>query len=180
MDDWTTLADANGHTATDVGASCDFNWDTLHPFLAHYQTNISKNEAAGAEDCTASGTTGAWNAASGNSGGYQDWRIDLSAYAGSQVELSISYVQDFGTAGLGVFVDDARVTRDGVVSDQSSFEDGLGGFAAGPPPAGSEAGTQRDWTSRTSVGYLDGPGIQRALGVLGLRPEGERASIAPR
>ncbi|HEX8157537.1 MAG TPA: M14 family metallopeptidase, partial [Solirubrobacteraceae bacterium] len=31
MDDWTTLPDANGHTSTDVGASCDINWDRLHP-----------------------------------------------------------------------------------------------------------------------------------------------------
>jgi hypothetical protein len=160
VDDWTTLPDVNGHTAADVGASCDINWDTLHPFLAHYQTNINKSEAAGAEDCTPTGTTGAWNGATGNSGGYQDWKVDLSAYAGSQVEVSITYVQDFAVSGLGVFVDDAKVTTDGVVTDSTSFEDGLGGFAAGPPPAGSETGTQGQWESRTTVGFLDGPGIQ--------------------
>jgi murein tripeptide amidase MpaA len=160
QDDWTTLPDTNGHTSTDVGASCDINWDTLHPFLAHYQTNTNKDQTPGAEDCTGTGTTGSWNGATGNSGGYQDWKLDLSAYAGSQVEVSITYVQDFASSGLGVFVDDANVTADGAVVDQTSFEDGLGGFTAGPPPAGSEAGTQQEWTSRTTVGYLDGPGIQ--------------------
>jgi len=182
-DDWTTLPDANGHTSTDVGASCDINWDTLHPFLAHYQTNASKDETPGAEDCTASGTTGAWNGASGNSGGYQDWKIDLSAYAGSRVEVSITYVQDFAVAGLGVFVDDAQVTADGVVTDATSFEDGLGGFVPGPPPAGSEPGTQQAWTSRTTVGYLDGPGIRTprsvywGFGLEGVRGAGTRAGL---
>ena len=107
QDDWTTLPDANGNTSADVGESCDINWDTLHPFLAHYQTNVNKSTDPAQKDCTATGTTGAWNGATGNSGGFEDWKIDLSAYHGRQVEVSISYVQDFGTAGLGVFVDDA-------------------------------------------------------------------------
>jgi hypothetical protein len=183
QDDWTTLPDANGHTATDVGSSCDINWDTLHPFLAHYQTNLDKDQAAGHEDCTASGTTGTWNAATGNSGGYERWKIDLGAYAGARVELSISYIQDFATAGLGVFVDDATVTTDGVASDQSSFEDGLGGFVAGPPPPGSEGGTQHQWTSRTTVGYVDGPGISTprsvywGFGLEGVRGADSRAAL---
>lgn len=160
QDDWTTLPDANGHTSNDVGLSCDINWDTLHPFLAHYQTNTNKSQVPGDEDCTPTGTTGTWNAATANSGGYQDWDIDLSAYAGSKVEVSITYAQDFGTGGLGVFVDDAKVVENGAVTDQTSFEDGLGGFTAGPPPPGSEAGTQQQWSSRTTLGYKDGPGVQ--------------------
>jgi hypothetical protein len=182
-EDWTTLPDANGHTSDAVGASCDLNWDTLHPFLAHYQTNVDKSTAAGAEDCTARGTTGAWNAATGNSGGYQDWKVDLSAYAGSQVEVAISYVQDFAVSGLGVFLDDVRLTRDGAVADTTSFEDGLGGFAAGPPPAGSELGTQRAWASRTSLGYVDGPGVQTprsvywGFGLEGVRGADRRAGL---
>ncbi len=164
--DWTTLPDSNGHTSDDVGSSCDINWDTLHPFLAHYQTNIDKSQIAGQEDCTPVGTPGVgtppghWNAATGNSGGYQNWKIDLSAYAGQQVEVSITYAQDFGSGGLGVFLDDAKITKDGIVTDSTSFEDGLGGFTAGPPPTGSEGGTQQQWSSRTSLGYEDGPGVQ--------------------
>jgi hypothetical protein len=181
-DDWTTLPDANGHTSTDVGTSCDINWDTLHPFLAHYQTNTSKDQAPGAADCTPTGTTGAWNGATGNSGGYQDWKVDLSAYAGSQVEVAITYVQDFAFGGLGVFVDDAQVTKDGAPAESTSFEDGLGGFEAGPPPAGSD-GTQKAWTSRTAVGFVDGPGVQTprsvtwGFGLEGVRGADARAAL---
>jgi hypothetical protein len=166
QDDWTTLPDANGHTSDDVGLSCDINWDTLHPFLAHYQTNTDKSQIPGEEDCVPGGTIGSppgdWNAATGNSGGYQDWKIDLSDYAGDAdpVEVSITYAQDFGAGGLGVFVDDAKITKDGSVTDSTSFEDGLGGFTAGPPPPGSEGGTQQAWSSRTTLGYKDGPGVQ--------------------
>jgi hypothetical protein len=182
MDDWTTLPDANGNTDTDVGSSCDINWDTLHPFLVHYQTNIGRSTDEGDEDCTGTGTTGVWNGATGNSGGYQSWKIDLSAYAGSQVEVSISYVQDFAVAGLGVFVEDAVLTEDGVVTSQTSFEDGLGGFTAGPPPAGT-LGTQQQWTSRGSVGYVDGPGVQTprsvtwGFGLEGVNGAGVRATL---
>jgi hypothetical protein len=52
------------------------------------------------------------------------------------------------------------VTKDGAAAESTSFEDGLGGFTAGPPPTGSEATTQRAWTARTAVGFVDGPGIQ--------------------
>jgi hypothetical protein len=38
----------------------------VHPFLAHYQTKTNKSQEAGDEDCTNTGTTGAWNAASGS------------------------------------------------------------------------------------------------------------------
>ena len=38
--------------------------------------------------------TGAWNAASGNSAGWQQWSVNLSAYAGTTVELSIAYASD--------------------------------------------------------------------------------------
>ncbi len=86
QDDWTTLEEVNGGTTDDVGASCDINWDTLHPFLTHYQTNTDKSEDPGDEDCTPEGTTGTppghWFGATGNSGGFQDWEFDLSAVRG--------------------------------------------------------------------------------------------------
>ena len=61
-----------------------------------------------------------WNAATGNSGGFQDWEVDLTAFAGKQVEVSITYAQDFGTAGLGVFVDALQVLKNGAVSESMS------------------------------------------------------------
>ena len=47
------------------------------------------------------GTSGAWNRMTGNSGGWQQVGFDLSAYAGQQVEVSISYVTDSGAGGVG-------------------------------------------------------------------------------
>lgn len=156
QDDWTTLPDANGNTTTDVGASCDINWDTLHPFLAHYQTNTNKSQNPGDEDCTPTGTTGQWNAATGNSGGFQDWKIDLSAYAGKQVEISITYAQDFSASGLGVFLDQVAVNK-GATTDATSFETDFGGFTPGPAPAGSENDVQ--WLRSQTVGYVVGAGV---------------------
>ena len=78
-DNWTTLPDANGHTTQAAGqSSCrgPGAGATLHPQLDHYQT------LDGDATCTPTGTTGAWNAASGSSGGWQQWQIDLTAYAG--------------------------------------------------------------------------------------------------
>ena len=100
----------------------------------------------------------AWNAATGNSAGFQDWNIDLSAYAGKQVELSITYASDPGTQGLGVFVDDTKVTAGGATLAETSFEDGLGGWAVpgSPPENGTNA---NDWEVTPSVGFVDGPGI---------------------
>jgi hypothetical protein len=146
------LPDKNGHTSDSVGASCDIDWDTIHPFLAHYQTNPTS-----AADCTNTGTTGKWNGATGNSGGFQDWEIDLSAYKGKQVEVSITYAQDFASAGLGVFVDALQVLKDGAVSESNGFEAGLAPWVAGPQPAGTE--NDAAWVARGAVGFTEGPGI---------------------
>jgi hypothetical protein len=128
-DVWTTLPDINGHTASDTGLSCPEGWVTIHPFVEHYQ----------GADCSSTGSSGSWNAASGRSDGWQDWDLDLSAYAGSQVELSISYISDWATQGLGVFVDDTRIVVDGATNTETSFEDGLGGWVVADPPDGSFA-----------------------------------------
>ncbi len=154
QDDWTTLPDENGNTHDDTGLSCVIDWRSIHPFLDRYQTVITPGE-----ECSNQGTTGEWHGATGNSAGFQDWMIDLSAYAGSEVEVSISYVQDFAFDGLGVFVDDVVVTENGAATETIDFEAGDGGFVAGPPPPGSEEDTQRSWTIRDSVGWLDGPGV---------------------
>ncbi len=154
QEDWTTLPDANGHTTDDTGASCTIDWRSIHPFLDSYQTVVPPGDS-----CENTGTTGEWHGATGNSAGFQDWEVDLSAYAGSQVEISISYVQDFAFDGLGVFVDDVVVTENGTATETIDFETGDGGFEAGPPPPGSEEDTQRAWEIRESVGWIDGPGI---------------------
>ncbi|GAA3198735.1 M14 family metallopeptidase [Actinocorallia longicatena] len=147
QDDWTTLPDLNGHTTQETGDSCASGWRTLHPFLDHYQ----------GADCSPTGTTGAWNAASGKSGGWQEWAVDLTPYAGKKVELSITYVSDWGTQLLGVFVDDATVTADGATLSSTSFEADLGGWTVPGPPAGSAA-APNDWI-RTVRAFEEGAGV---------------------
>ncbi len=141
-DDWTTLPDANGHTQQGTGDSCDSGWVDIHPFVAHYQ----------GADCSPVGTTGEWHAATGNSAGWQEWDIDLSAYAGQQVEVSISYLTDWGTQGLGVFVDDTEVLVAGTLT-ATSFEDGLGGWTLAPAPEGSRV--TNNW-ARTQKAFEEG------------------------
>jgi hypothetical protein len=142
-DDWTTLPDENGHTSQDTGFSCPF-WHELHPFLTHYQTEN------GDGSCDPEGTTGEWWAASGRSDGYELWTVDLSDYAGGQVELAISYATDDFVQLPGVFVDDVAVSTG---EGSTSFEDdgnALDGWQVPGPPPGSEP-NEDDWTVTTAV-----------------------------
>jgi hypothetical protein len=151
QDDWTTLPDVNGHTSQETGESCKAEngpggWRTLHPQMDHYQTQV------GTDDCAPTGTTGAWNAASGRSAGWEQWQVDLSAYAGKQVEVSISYTSDWAVQGLGAFVDQVEVsTGEGT----TSFEDDgdpMDGWTVPGPPTGTEANAN-DWEQTGSVGF---------------------------
>ena len=128
--DWTTLPDANGHSAADTGASCPY-WLPIHPFLTHYQTDN------GDDTCSTSGTSGTWNSASGASDGPEQWSIDLSSYAGAQVEVSLTYASDDLFQYPGVFLDDIVVSTG---EGSTSFEadgDTLDGWATTGPPEGS-------------------------------------------
>ena len=128
-DDWTTLPDLNGHTTDSTGESCPAGWRELHQHLDHYQTVNADGT------CSPTGTTGAWNAASGNTGGWQQWSVDLSAYAGGAVEVSLAYVSDWATQGLGVFIDDIEVsTGEGSTDFEAA---GLAGWAVSGQPSGS-------------------------------------------
>ena len=150
-DDWTTLPDANGHTKTSTGDSCPEGWNELHPQLEHYQTVVAGEPPT----CTSTGSTGAWNAASGNSQGWQEWSIDLSAYRGGTVEVSIAYISDWSTQNLGVFLDDYTLP-DGTTG---SFEGGdLGGWTVSGAPAGSGA-NDNDWTITDAGGFPVGASI---------------------
>jgi hypothetical protein len=146
QDDWTTLPDANGKTSSDTGDSCPEGWHVLHPQLELYQ----------GADCSGSNeeTGGEWYAATGQSGGWKEWVVDLSQYAGEQVEVSISYASDWAVQDLGVFLDDASVVVDGAVVESTSFEDGLGGWEVAGPPAGT-TGNANDWV-RTQLAFDEG------------------------
>jgi hypothetical protein len=186
QDDWTTLPDLNGHTSSDItkNSSCpQIPITDSHPFMAHYIT-LHPESAPGEGDatCTNGGTSGTFNAATGNSGGFVPWKVDLSAYAGKQVEVSITYISDPGVQGLGVFVDDAKITADGATLTETSFEDGLGGWDVPGAPAGSE-GNANDWIQSGSVGYVDGPGVGTAdtlywgFGLEGVTGADQRATL---
>jgi hypothetical protein len=141
QDDWTTLPDENGHTSQSTGSVCPY-WLGLHPFLEHYQTET------GDGGCEPSGTTGEWHAASGPSGGYEEWTIDLDAYAGKTIELALTSASDDIVAYPGVFVDD--VTGPGGAGTTSFEDDGneLDGWTTPGAPAGSEP-NPNDWTVGT-------------------------------
>ena len=147
QDNWTTLPDQNNHThQIPVGESCEAGWQNeLHHQLRYYMNDPSP--AAG--DCVPTGSqgtpAGAWHAASGNSGGWQEWAIDLSAYAGQQVEVSISFATDWATTTTpGVLVDDITVTT-GSGSESTSFETDLGGWTVPGGPAAGPSINTNDW-----------------------------------
>ena len=155
-DAWTTLPDGNGHTSQDSGFSCP-GWLTLHPFLSHYQSPDA------GDSCTPNGTTGQWNAASGASDGYEQWRLDLSAYAGTSVEIALTLASDESVAFNGVYVDDI-VGPGG--SGSTSFEadaDSLDGWTTPGAPSGSP-GNDGDWrTASEAVGTSTGQNAEEAL-----------------
>lgn len=138
-DDWTTLPEAGGATGTAVPAECAGGFYVgEHPWLRHYLT-------LGAGGCTATGTTGSWNALTGASSGWQQVTFDLSAYAGRKAEISIAYVTDPGSGGHGVLADDASLVVGGTATETEGFETSLGAWRAAGPPAGSPA-VLKDWT----------------------------------
>ena len=174
-DDWTTLPDANGHTTQDTGDSCPEGWVDLHPQLAHYQT------WDGEETCTSTGTTGEWNAASGNSGGWQQWSVDLSEWSGETVEVSIAYASDWASQGLGVFVDDV-VLPDGT---STSFETGMDGWEITGPPEGSGP-NPNNWTRTDASSFPVGSSITTphsilmGFGLEGISTEAKRTAVMGR
>ncbi len=175
QDDWTTLPDLNGHTTTEPGDSCAGGWTELHPQLEHYVT------WDGEQTCLPTGTTGEWHAASGSSGGWVEWEVDLSAWAGTSVDVSLSYVNDWAIQNLGVFLDDVTLP-DGT---STSFEAGLDGWTiSGAPPGSAENST--DWTRSDSSGFPVGASITTpdtilmGYGIEGIRTQAQRNAVIGR
>jgi Zinc carboxypeptidase/Immune inhibitor A-like, MAM domain len=163
QDDWTTLPDQNGHTSNDLSTdeSCTGGWsnpadtaNVLHPFLQHYQTFNADGT------CSNTGTTGEWNAANGSSSGWQQWQLDLSRYAGTDVEISITGLSDWGLQQFpGVFVDDIVVsTGEGSTSFEEDAEPMDGWTVPGAPqdPEGIEEPNRNDWVRRGGLGIKEG------------------------
>ncbi|MGI5374555.1 M14 family zinc carboxypeptidase [Streptomyces sp. CA-251387] len=138
-EDWTTLPEAGGATSTTVPADCEAGFYVAeHPWLAHYLSVASSG-------CTATGSSGSWNALTGASEGWKQLSFDLSAYAGKSVELSISYVSDPSFGGHGVLADETSLVVGGTATETEGFETSLGAWKVTGPPAGSPAAL-KDWT----------------------------------
>jgi hypothetical protein len=165
-DDYRTLPDQNGHTTTSTGIGCaeaSPYWLNTHPHLRRYITRSTT--PAGGFRCDPA-SPGIWNASTGNSGGFQDWRVDLSQYAGKSVELSIVYQTDPATLGIGAFADAVKFTAGGEVLHETGFEDeSLGGWTTPGAHAGSP-GNSGDWSRSGSLGFVDGPGIRTGHSIL--------------
>lgn len=134
-DGWTTLPEAGGATSTTPPTECEAGFLlAMHPFLEHYLT--------GGDPCSPTGSTGEWNALTGESGGWQDVAFDLSAYAGGTVDVKISYVTDPASGGIGVFVDDTRITTAAGDLDADGFEGdtSLRSIEGAPPGSGGNLG----------------------------------------
>lgn len=129
QDNWTTLPEVGGRSSTAVPAECDDPGFllTLHPHLRHYFSGPA---------CASPGTSGTWNSITGSTDGWRQVAYDLSGFAGQQVEVSITYVTDPGTGGVGAFVDDTRIVINDV-TDADGFEGATSSWAVGPAPAGS-------------------------------------------
>ncbi len=144
-DEWTTLPDEDGILVQDAGFAPCADLLDQHPFLAHYLTPAADGT------CDTTGTTGAWWAATGASDGWEQWTFDLSAYAGDDVDVSITYVSDFVVQSDGVSVDD--VTGPGGQGTTSFEDDGdvLDGWTVPGTPEDGPANAN-DWAVTT-----DGP-----------------------
>ena len=140
-DDWTTLPDERGHTTRH--RPCPF-LIADHPFLEHYVTPSPNGS------CDPSGTTGTWWGASGSSDGWERWVIDLSAWAGQSVEVSLTVASDFILRVHGVFVDDVVVSTGQGTTSFEADGDELDGWTVPGAPEGSP-GNANDWIVGTEA-----------------------------
>ena len=161
-DDWTTLPDLHGNTSPDTGNSCP-GWLALHPFLAHYQTDNLDGT------CSSPGSSGSWNAATGQAPEWTEWSVDLGAYAGKNVEVSLAYASDDVVQFPGVAIDDIVVSTG---EGSTSFEndgDPLDGWTTPGAPEGSP-GNDNDWRVGTQADLPPAPGAI-ASGSFARQPE---------
>jgi hypothetical protein len=149
----------------------------LHPFLRHYLGGT------GPQPCSATGTTGTWTAFNDATAGWQEAEFDLSGFAGRQVEVSIAYVTDPGTGGVGAFVDDTRVTVDGVTT-ADGFEGATSSWSVTGPPAGSPPNSTAWEIGPKLINFYAGTSTRDTLllgfGVEQLATEAERADLLRR
>ncbi|WP_194397588.1 M14 family metallopeptidase [Microbacterium atlanticum] len=144
-DAWTTLPEAGGATSPAVPTECEAGFLlALHPWLLNYLTP--------GNPCTTPGATGDWNALTGSSL-WVPVSYDLSAYAGGQVEIVVSYVTDPATGGLGVIIDDTKLVSTAGTSQAEGFEEGLGAWQVLGAPEDSPENSS-DWERADGLAEL--------------------------
>jgi len=172
QDDWTTLPDANGHTDQDVGA-CPWFFDGQHPFMTHYLTPVLVNpgDPNTPDDdeysCDPVGSTGAWNAISGSSDGWEAWSIAIPNAGATtrSVEVSIAYQSDGSVQGRGVAIDDIVVSTGQGTTSFESDGNVLDGWVVAAAPDGSPANAN-SWVVAASVAAVAntlGPSARTSL-----------------
>ncbi|MGC5223610.1 M14 family zinc carboxypeptidase [Micromonospora sp. DT81.3] len=181
-DDWTTLPDLLGGTTTNLPAECEAGFLLEeHPWLLHYLTAAPEDG-----ECEPTGTTGDWNSFTGSSDGWTEVQFDLSEYAGSQVELAISYVTDPFTGGAGLIVDDTqlRLLATDEVLFAEGFEDGLGEWTVPGAPESSPGNTS-DFERTRGLGGITAVTVTPdtllfGFGLEQLASDADRATVAAR
>ena len=171
QDNWTTLPERDGKTTTDPPAECEPNGFLLqlHPFLAHY---------LGGAGCTQDGSSGEWNSFTGSTGGWDQVAFDLAPFLGQQVELSITYMTDPATGGIGAFVDDTKVVVDGN-TDADGFE-GAAEQLDDRRTAGRQPAEPGELGNRGEAGQRLRRRLDEGLAPAGLRPRAAvRRRVAP-
>ncbi|MGH9230248.1 MAG: M14 family zinc carboxypeptidase, partial [Acidimicrobiales bacterium] len=174
---WTTLPEAGGLSDSVAPTECEagFLLD-MHPFLLNYLTP--------GNPCGTTGTTGSWNRMTGSTGGWQQVAFDLGAYAGGSVDVSISYVTDPAAGGIGVFIDDTRVTTTAGVVDADGFETEPSLWTIQGAPEGSP-GNQGDFVRSTvlvevAASVTTGDSVLLGYGIEQLATPAEQADILGR
>lgn len=145
QEDWTTLPDQNGHSSQNTLACTSAAWFGIFPHLPRYLNRVSDQE------CLPKGSSGDWHAASGAGDGWEAWKVDLSAFKGRQVELSLTYIRS-RVAFPGAYVDDLAVTVDGAQVALADFETDLGGWQPSGLPVmvqGQEQPHEVDWARKS-------------------------------
>ena len=155
-------------TPRDGGGSCDINWDTLHPFLAHYQTNTARaRRGRGLHDHGHDRRVERRHRQLRRLPGLGDRPERLRGQAGRGRR---SPTRRTRRQGLGVFLDDVGSPGRRAVERRRRSRTAS---AAGPPAHRAGIGDNATLERTESVGFIDGPGIAtRRLALLGLRPRG--------
>jgi Zinc carboxypeptidase/Immune inhibitor A peptidase M6 len=177
QDNWTTLADLNGGTNTGRPAECSDPGFLLqiHPFLRHYFSG---------PDCSGTGSSGTWNRFTASTGGWDQVAFNLAPYVGGQVELSITYVTDPASGGVGAFVDDTRIVINNAVTQADGFEGATSTWTVSPQPAGSPPNSGNWQIGERLLNFYAGTSSEDTLllgfGLEHLSTDAERADLVRR